>query len=242
VTVLWSQAAGEEARLRELLPKYYELLRTGGNAGHDGPPAVETLRLDYLDKIKRRSLPRTVFPYKHEKYRKHKDLFIDICRVSELVHEHYGLGKIFEKLEDDLKSLRLSEEQITDKVLVTWYDLKSDPLEFLGLVTDIFHPGNNTLYFELEGGGEFVDKVWDLTLLQHTEPSLQRVKRFRQFRSIWFRTGFSVYVLAIVTGLAALSSTTSVSTWRPLFVVSMILGFGAVAFTIMFVHALLRSD
>lgn len=81
VTILWSQATGEEARLRELQPKYYELLRTGGNPAHNGPPVIEQLRLDYLKKIKARSLPRQVFQYEHPKYHKHRDLFVDMCRM-----------------------------------------------------------------------------------------------------------------------------------------------------------------
>lgn len=152
VTILWSQATGEEARLREVRPKYYELLRTGGNPAHTGSPVIERLRLDYLRKIKARSLPRQVFQYEHPKYRTHRDLFMDICRLSELVHEYCGMEKIFEILESDLKSLRFPEGEITDKVLVTWYDLKSDASEFLELVNEILTPGNATVYFELEGG------------------------------------------------------------------------------------------
>jgi len=242
VTILWSQAAGEEGRLRELQPKYYELLRSGGDSSHVSPTVIEELRMDYLKKIKERSLPREVFPYKHGKYHKHKDLFVDVCRVSELVNEYFGLGKLFDTIETDLKSLRFSQDQVTDKVLVTWYDLKSDSREFLELVTDIFHPGNNTVYFELAGGQNLVDRIWDLTLLQHTETALARSKRFNYFRTVWFRLGFALYVLAITIGLLALSGTTSKTVWRPPFAAAITLGLSAVIFTILFVHILLRSE
>jgi hypothetical protein len=242
VTILWSQATGEEARLRELRPKYYELLRTGGNPNHTGIPVIEKLRVDYLKKIRARTLPRQVFQYEHSKYHTHRDLFVDICRLSEVVHEYCGMGKIFETLESDLKGLRFPGDEITDKILVTWYDLKSDASQVLGLVNDIISPGNATVYFELEGGQELADKIWDLTLLQHTETSLDRVARFKQFRSVWFRLGFGIYVVAIVTGLLAVSATTREINWQPLFIGSMILGFASIVFTICFVHALVRSN
>jgi hypothetical protein len=145
-------------------------------------------------------------------------------------------------IERDLKELGFTETEITDGVFVRLYDLKSSSLEFLELVTDIFHPGNNTLYFELDGGRSLADRIWDLTLLQHTETSLNRVKQFRQFRSVWFRLGFGVYVLAIVTGLTAVSATTKLSMWRPLFIASLLLGLTAVVFTVIFVHGLVRSE
>lgn len=241
VTILWSQATGEEARLRELRPKYYELLRTGGNPNHTGAPVIEVLRADYLKKIRARTLPRKVFQYNHPKYRTHRDLFIDLCRLSEVVHEYCGMGKIFETLENDLRSLRVSEDDITDKILVTWYDLKSDASEVLGLVNDILTPGNATVYFELEGGQELADKIWDLTLLQHVETSLVRIARFKTFRSVWFRFGFGIYVLAIVAGLLTIAAN-GVANWRALFTISMIFGLASVVFTICFVHVLLRSE
>lgn len=242
VTILWSQAAGEEARLIGLLPKYYELLRTGGHPAHKGPPVVERLRLDYLGKIKARSLPQEVFPYKHSKYREHRDLFLDLCRLSELVHEYYGIRGIRNSVENDLKEVGFGEDEIVDRVLVRWYDLKSDTVEFLELVTDIFHAANSTFYLQIESGTNLVDRIWEFTLLQHTEVSLKRIEQFRKFRGIWFRLGFGVYMLAIVLGLATASVITGLDSWRPLFVASLLLGLAAVLFTIVFVHVLLRSE
>jgi hypothetical protein len=239
VTILWSQAMSEEARLRELQHIYYELLRTGGKEKHVGMPFIEALRRNYLAGIKARALPRDVFPYEHRKYQTHRDLFMDICRLSQVVFEHYGLPSNSEEIQNDLKGLAFSENEITDKVLVAWYDLKSDAAEFLELVTDIFHPGKTTLY-ELEGGGDFGMKVWDETLKQNTETSLERLKRFHRFRSIWFRSGLAVYVLAIATGLIALSAT-SATLWRPWLIAAMLLGFLALGFTVVFFHQLVRA-
>jgi hypothetical protein len=242
ITVLWSQAAGEETKLASLVPKYYELLKNGGDPVYVGPPVIEVLRKEYLEKIRTRKLPRTVFPYKHDKYRSHRDLFVDMCRLSELVHEYFGLQDISDNVESDLKSLRFSEEEITEKILVEWYSLKSDAAGLVELITDFLHPGCTTIYNELEQGDKFIDKIWDLTLTERAETSVSRVKTFKMFRGIWFRIGFGTYVVAIAIGLAALSGTTVNSPWKPMFVVSIALGFLAIAFTVVFVHKLLRSE
>jgi len=239
VTILWSQATSEEGRLREVQHIYYELLRTGGNRKHAGIPFIETLRRNYLDRIKARTLARNVFPYEHRKYRTHRDLFLDICRLSEVVFERYGLPSNSQEIQSDLEGLRFSENEITDKVLVPWYDLKSDAAEFLELVTDIFNPANTTLD-DLEGGGDFGMKVWDETLRQSTETSLERLKRFHRFRGIWFRCALAVYVLAIATGLIGLSATNA-TVWRPWLIAAMVLGFLALGLTVAFFHQLLRA-
>jgi len=239
VTILWSQAMSEESRLRELQHMYYELLRTGGDQKHAGMPFIEALRQSYLKRIKERALPRHVFPYEHHKYQTHRDLFVDICRLSQVVFEHYGLASNSHEIEKDLEGLRFSENEITDKIHVPWYDLKSDAAEFLELVTDIFNPANTTLD-ELEGGSGFGMKVWDETLKQNTETSLDRLKRFHRFRSIWLRSGLAVYVLAIAASLIALSATNPTQ-WRPWLITAMLLGFLALAFTVVFFHQLVRA-
>jgi hypothetical protein len=239
VTILWSQAMSEETRLRELQQIYYELLRTGGNQKHLGAPFIELLRRNYLKAIEGRTLPRAVFPYEHRKYQRHRDLFLDICRLSQVVFEHYGLPSNSQEIQNDLGGLGFSENEITYKVLVTLYDLKSDAAEFLELVTDIFNPANTTLN-ELEGGGDFGMKVWDETLKQATETSLGRLKRFHRFRGIWFRFAFALYVLAIATGLIALSATDAMP-WRPWLIGATVLGFLALGITVVFFHQLLRA-
>ena len=57
--------------------------------------------------------------------------------------------------------------------------------------------------------GDFAERVWDETLNLRAETSLERLERFKQFRSVWFRTGFAVYILAMVSGLLAISSKSS---------------------------------
>jgi hypothetical protein len=240
IAVLWSQAMSEEGRLLEIRPKYYELLRHGLDRKREGTPFIEELRREYLRRIKERKVPRKVFPYDHPTYKTHKDLFLDISRLSDVLHDYYGLTGVSEHAESDLRGLGFSEEEFTDRVLVTWYDLKNDPTEFLELVTDIFNPANTTLY-ELDAG-DFAERVWDVTLNLRTETSLERLKNFKQFRSVWFRIGFGVYVLAIVSGLLAISSTSSDLIWRPWLACSLFLGFIAVVFTVLLVHRLLRSQ
>jgi hypothetical protein len=110
VTILWSQATGEEARLMELQPKYYELLR-GSDPAHNSPPAIERLRLDYLKKIKGHSLPRQVFPYKHPKYPRHRDLFLDICRLSDLVHDTAAWDRRWTRLKETSRSWVLPKQK-----------------------------------------------------------------------------------------------------------------------------------
>ena len=83
-------------------------------------------------------------------------------------------------------------------------------------------------------------KVWDETLKQNTETSLDRLKRFHRFRSIWLRSGLAVYVLAIAASLIALSATNPTQ-WRPWLITSMLLGFLALAFTVVFFHQLVRA-
>jgi hypothetical protein len=230
----------EESRLLELRPKYYELLQHGLEKKRKGTPFIEELRTEYLRRIKERKLPRTVFPYDHPKYKTHKDLFIDICRLSDIVHDYFGLPTTNEHFESDLKDLGFSPEQVIDRVVIPWYEMKEKPADFLELVTDIFHPGNTTLY-EL-GVGDFAERVWYETLNLRTETSIERLKRFEQFRSVWFRAGFAVYILAIVSGLLAISSTSNGVTSRPWLACSLLLGFLAIVFTVLLVHRLLRSE
>jgi hypothetical protein len=202
-------------------------------------PFIEVLRRDYLKAIKEHALPRDVFAYKHRKYKTHRDLFLDICCLTQVVFEHYSLPSNSEEIQSDLDGLRFSEKEITHRLFVASYDLKSDLAEFLELVTDIFNPANMTLY-ELEGGGDFGMKVWDETVTQNTQTSLERLKRFHRFRTIWFRSGLSVYVLAIATGLVALSATNA-TLWRPWLIAAMVLGFLALGFTVVFFHHLVRA-
>jgi hypothetical protein len=240
IAILSSQATSEESRLVQLRPKYFELLRGGLEKKSDGMPFIEDLRKHYLKRIKERQLPEKVFPYDHPKYKTHKDLFLDICRLSQIVCENYGDENVGRQIEIDLAGLGYSQEEIIDRVVVMWYDLKNYPAKFLELVTDIFHPGNSTLY-ELNAG-EFAERMWDETLNLRTETSIERLKNFEQFRSVWFRAGFGVYVLAIVTGLLSISSTSIENTWRPWLTASLVLGFLAIVFTVLLVHHLLRAE
>ena len=139
-----------------------------------------------------------------------------------------------------MPELGFSSEQIIDLFVVPSYEIKDNPAEFLEITTDIFNPANTTLY-ELEAG-DFSEKVWDETLNLRTETSLERLKRFKQFRSVWFRAGFAVYVMAIVSGILAISATSSDTTWYSWFTSALLLGFIAIVFTILLVHRFLRSE
>lgn len=244
ITLLWSQAITEENNLRKMKKKYLWILMNMYTEPAPMPekgPIIEQLRRDYFEKIKSESLFGKVFPYKHKKYKDHIDLFLEICALTEFFYSYsdVGGGTRQPQIDTELKVLSLANK--STMVYMRSLILKGHVVEFFDVLYNIFTPANLALD-ELKHGRALSNKIWHHFLNDNIDLGLERIRRFRRFKGIFFKINIFAFILTLAVGLLVLSSLSDLNFTPYALLPPMTLGLISIALLTITLNRLLHSD
>lgn len=224
--------------------KYYRSLATLNDPALGEPvPVIEKLRHDYFQKITSGKItPLEDLCYHPKQYSTHEQLFMDICVITELVYDHFNRENIHPILERSLKKLGFSEDEITIKVLArSTYDLRRNLVDFYELLIEVFSP-SNFLLDELKYGKELGEIIWNESLKDKTDVSLDRLIAFKKFKGMFLHVTIALFVIAITLGIFSLSSLNPDSFSVVFTVIPIAFAIVAIFLTVVSLHRLLRIE
>jgi len=244
ISFLWSQAAPAEQNLRKLKDKYVWLL-INMDVEQRGIPEqgtiIEQLRKDYFSEIKSKYRAGGTFPFKHRRYKSDKDLFLEICSLSELVDSFLHKGKCSnrEVIDANLQELGWAEEG--DLCYLRSLELMGKVVTFFETIYGIFAPTNLVLY-ELLHGWDLPEKLRTEFLSDNIEFRLEKITRFQTFIGTFSKINMFAFVLTIVVSILLLSSMSKSNFTANHLLLPMTLGLVSIGLLTITLNRLLHTD
>ncbi len=213
LTLLWTRASNARSHLRLVRRRYLDLLR--GEA--PGDTAIEHIRRDYMQGLKRRrrDLQEDPYPWKHETYPTHKEVGRGLALLSMLVSDIYNVDPASaesERLSRDLVWLGYDE----DEIYTLYGDLfaaRSDPAEAVELVTDLINVGSNFIYVlsdppaSTKSCSDIAGEVWGWSQDDDLDGSLEAIRSFARMSGLQAKVALVLMAATIAVGLFTVLST-----------------------------------
>jgi hypothetical protein len=206
-----------------------------------GGPIIRQLIADYYEKIISKSLPKEVFSPEHKRYKNHKDLFIDLCALAECVYSNLGFGGgTFTPLIDAYFT-ELHYSNADSQIQVRSSILRRQVVDFFTTLSE-FSISENSVLSQLPNGKALLDKIQNEFLNDNIDLGLERIRRFRTFKSSLFKINMFAFIFTLVVGLLVLSSLSDSYFTQNLLLLPMTLGIISVALLTITLNRLLHSD